>query len=307
MTGVHEHEVDAHRMSVIEAALSARGITVGSIRPLEASYNGATYLAASNRGNLVLKLRSAFRHVAASRSASALLQRRQLTTQTVVVGPTSTDVGWLLGLSWVPGAHLGSEYLKQASEREVREIGRGLGLALANIHKISGPSSTWALKANQRFHAKLQYASGLSLLDQSLAQALVRRWASLETSLRSAPTSLTHRDLMPGNVLLLDARFGCFIDFEHARMADPLYDFVKLFRSTLSLSPVLREGFHLGYGHPERNSTFSERLVAVQVLEALSAMSYYEKRSDSEGVAKQRQDLEVILDSAASLVDEGGL
>ncbi len=88
------------------------------------------------------------------------------------------------------------------------------------------------------------------------------------------------------------------IDFEHARLADPLYDFVKLFSTTFPLSAGLEEGFLAGYEFDPAEPSLMPRFAAVQLLEALSAISYHHKRSNDRAIELQRLQIEMLLDES---------
>jgi aminoglycoside phosphotransferase (APT) family kinase protein len=88
----------------------------------------------------------------------------------------------------------------------------------------------------------------LSQLEGELADIvtdLKEAVADLDASF-SVPV-LTHGDLWLPNVLVREGRFGCLLDFEHARYADRFRDFGKLDEHILDAFPAGREAFLESY------------------------------------------------------------
>jgi hypothetical protein len=85
------------------------------------------------------------------------------------------------------------------------------------------------------------------------------------------------------------------IDLEQARLADPLYDMVKITESVLTLHPALSPAFRAAYGLDTAHPDVRDRLAAVFALEYLSAIVYFDKRGDQVMAAEQRDRLIRLL------------
>src|SRR6185503_17948469 len=88
----------------------------------------------------------------------------------------------------------------------------------------------WAAHVENRLERLVHYnerAQVLETAELDLVQARFR--ALLASSAAEVKPSLTHRDLCLKNVLVSpEGAFAALLDFEHARLSDPVMDFVKL-------------------------------------------------------------------------------
>lgn len=90
--------------------------------------------------------------------------------------------------------------------------------------------------------------------------------------------ALVHCDLYPPNTLVDEGRFSALLDFEHAKLWDPVHDFVKLGFWMFEPYPDSREPFLAGYGRlPDR---FDERLDVCLGLELLAGFPYWKRHGE---------------------------
>jgi aminoglycoside phosphotransferase (APT) family kinase protein len=83
----------------------------------------------------------------------------------------------------------------------------------------------------------LERSRGMIDVDQ-----LARLWAELRTTPRTEPDAWTHRDLMPGNLLVKDGRLAGVIDVGTFTVSDPAMDLQPAWNL---LDPTAREAFRL--------------------------------------------------------------
>ncbi|HET6741965.1 MAG TPA: aminoglycoside phosphotransferase family protein, partial [Kribbella sp.] len=75
--------------------------------------------------------------------------------------------------------------------------------------------------------------------------ALARLWADLRTTPRTEPDAWTHRDLMPGNLLVKDGRLAGVIDVGTFTVSDPAMDLQPAWNL---LDPTARAAFRAALG-----------------------------------------------------------
>lgn len=75
--------------------------------------------------------------------------------------------------------------------------------------------------------------------------ALARLWADLRTTPRTEPDAWTHRDLMPGNLLVKDGRLAGVIDVGTFTVSDPAMDLQPAWNL---LDPTARAAFRTALG-----------------------------------------------------------
>jgi aminoglycoside phosphotransferase (APT) family kinase protein len=275
----------------VASALTAAGAALGSLTPLPGGHGGSTVVATTERGRVVVKVRPLWSPLAVASSASRLLAGRGLAHPEVVTPPTATTVGWVMGVRWVPGRPLAQDDVGDWTPRQARAMGADLGAWLAGVHAIRAPRRSWAERAERRFRSKVQRCVDRGNLTPDLVEGLRRFWDGLRPALAGAPVTLIHRDLHAGNVIAYDRAFAAAIDLEQARLADPLYDLVKLSESVLGRHPLIGPAFRDAYGLDLDAPGIRDRLAAVFVLEYLSAVVYFDKHGDRDGVRDRRERL----------------
>ncbi len=268
-------------------ALAAAGLAAGRITPLPGGYGGGTFRVTTQVGELVVKVRSDVRPLVVARTASHLLSSRGLPHQDVVVPPTRTPAGWLMAVRWIEGRDLAHESVSGWSAEQAARLGQNLGAWLSTMHSIRAPSRDWLSTADRRFTAKLRQGAERGRLTTGLVIQLEDFWQRVRPALDGAPVALIHRDLRDANIVVQDGVFAAAIDLEQARLADPLYDMVKITESVLTLHPLLGTAFREAYGLDTARPDIRDRLAAVFALEYLSAVVYFDKRGDQVMIADQ--------------------
>jgi aminoglycoside phosphotransferase (APT) family kinase protein len=287
-------------------ALAAAGLVAGRITPLLGGYAGGTFRVGTQSGELVVKVRSDVRSIVAARTASHLLSSRGLPHQDVVVPPTRTPAGWLMAVRWIEGHDLSHEPAGGWSSEGATRLGRDLGAWVSMMHSIRAPRRDWLGKADRRFTAKLRRGAERGHLATGLVIQLEDFWQRVRPALDGAPVALIHRDLRAANVVVQGGAFAAVIDLEQARLADPLYDMVKITESVQTLHPVLGSAFREAYGLDTERPDVRDRLAAVFALEYLSAVVYFDKRGDQAMIADQRDRLASLLRQPSHTLIRGG-
>jgi len=154
----------------------------------------------------------------------------------------------------------GEEAILRMSERERATFFRDFGRAVAQLHSIdvgyfsedlasSRHEESWASIVESRLERLKNNHRQAGLLPrqsvESAGQAIVAVARAISSELRP---SLVHRDLYLPNTLVAGGRFQCLLDFEHARSADALSDFVKLKMWVFDEVPGSESEFCSGYG-----------------------------------------------------------
>lgn len=271
---------------------SIGNIEIGAVELLPNSFNGSTYLARTSAGKIIVKYRQKYRPLAVTRSVTQLLSSRGVRVQRIAIPLTQTAGGWLLGLGWLDATPLSAAGLQGLSAGERYKLGEQLAVWLAMLHSIRPVVATdWQAKANSRFARKLEDAIALQALTRAETGLVKRRWDILQPCLQSVTQVLIHRDLHPANVLTHNGQLVTVIDFENARLADPLYDYVKIKDFLLPIDPDIARGFHQCYGTQAWTTSQAQRFLAVSMLEYLSAVVYHARRGEAAKVADRRQAL----------------
>ncbi|WP_322756471.1 aminoglycoside phosphotransferase family protein [Frankia sp. Cas3] len=295
MTSSSGPETRPETVRSVAGALAAVGLAAGRVTPLFGGYGGETFRVTTQVGELVVKVRSDVRPLAVTRTASHLLSGRGLPHQDVVVPPTWTPAGWLIAVRWIDGHDLSHEPISGWSTEQATRLGGDLGAWLSRMHSIRAPGRDWLGMADRRFTAKLRHGAARGHLATGLVVQLEDFWQRVRPALDGAPVALVHRDLWAGNVVVRDGLFAAVIDLEKARLADPLYDMVKITELVLRLHPVLGAAFREAYGLDTECPDVRDRLAAVFALEYLSAVVYFDTRGDQVMVADQCDRLARLL------------
>jgi aminoglycoside phosphotransferase (APT) family kinase protein len=172
---------------------------------------------------------------------------------------------------------------------------RDFGAAVARLHAIdvghfsddlaaSAREATWAAAVESRLarlagehrHAALLPPDGL----ETAAATILSLARAVSPGVRPA---LVHRDLYLPNTLVAAGRFQALLDFEHARSADALSDFVKLRMWVFDDVPGSESEFCAGYSANPWATTEGRRRHHVSLgLELLSGLLYWKRTRQSE-------------------------
>jgi len=288
-------------LGLLVDALRRRGLTVDDAEPLIGGYGGENFLARTSVGRLVLKVRTDVRPLVAARAASRLLSARGLPHAEVLGSPEAVGPGWLLVTRWVPGVALASVDPTSWPERDVARLGRDCALWIRAMHGIRTSRGDWWSAADRRCRRKVEDCRRRGLLADTDVVVVQRRWQELRPHLVTAPVSLIHRDLQPGNLIVDGHAFGGVIDLEQCRPADPVYDVVKLRDYVFPLHPALDAAMTDVLLPPPLDRALQDRLTAVFVLEYLSALVYFHKNERAVDVERQRDLLHQAISSRATL------
>jgi aminoglycoside phosphotransferase (APT) family kinase protein len=230
------------------------------------------------------------------RTVSGALALRRVPHPDVLLPPTATDAGWILGLRWVDGRSLVDTPVATWSPAQAARFGTDLGQWMRRLHTIRFAHRTWRAKAERRFAEKSQLCHNAGLVGGRLAGQVADMWQEYRPVLATAPLCLIHRDLQPGNLLVHDSGFTAVIDFERAHLADPLYDFVKLEQYVFPLHPGIAPSLRAAYGLDLSDGNVCARMAAVSLIEHLSLLNYFQKQSKPDLIADQQQRLRRLVE-----------
>ena len=90
----------------VQVALAAHGYPVVDLVALTGGYGGTNLRATTSSGSLAVKVRQEPRPLQVIRTVSRTLAHRRVSHPGVLVPPTLTSAGWILGLRWVAGRSL---------------------------------------------------------------------------------------------------------------------------------------------------------------------------------------------------------
>jgi aminoglycoside phosphotransferase (APT) family kinase protein len=132
-----------------------------------------------------------------------------------------------------------------------------------------------------RLAGEHRHAALLPPEDLKMAATTIRSLArAVSAAVRPA---LVHRDLYLPNTLVTAGRFRALLDFEHARSADPLSDFVKLRMWVFDVVPGSEAEFCAGYGTNPWTAVDGRRRHHVALgLELLAGLLYWKRSGQSD-------------------------
>ena len=267
MTSSSRPAPDHDRIRLLADVLAGAGLSAERIEPLPGSYRGDTFRATiRGHDDVVLKVRPNIHALAMARVVASLLANRGLSYR-AVVPPTRTAIGWVMGARWIDGDALADVDLRAWRPEEVTRFGGDLGDWLSRLHTVRSFRRDWLSQADRRFTEKLERGAAAGHLTPDLVESLTVVWRRIRPALRSAPVTLIHRDLQPGNIIVRDRRLEAVIDFEQSRLADPLYDLVKPSEWVLPLHHDIAPAFWEAYGADRTRPNIQDRLSAVFILE----------------------------------------
>ena len=189
----------------------------------------------------------------------------------------------------------GEEALAGMSAPQRAAFFRDFGAAVARLHAVDvgyfSDDSTWASRETTwasavesrlaRLAGEHRHAALLPPDDLKVAATTIRSLArAVSAAVRPA---LVHRDLYLPNTLVTAGRFRALLDFEYARSADALSDFVKLRMWVFDVVPGSESEFCAGYGTNPWTTTEGRRRHHVSLgLELLSGLLYWKRTGQSE-------------------------
>jgi aminoglycoside phosphotransferase (APT) family kinase protein len=196
----------------------------------------------------------------------------------------------------------GEAALARMSVAERAAFFRDFGAAVARLHAIdlgyfaedlaSSPREpTWTAAVEARVeHLKTRHA-GVGVVSPAHLEAAGE--TILTTARAEAPAvrpALVHRDLYLPNTLVAAGRFRCLLDFEHARSADAITDFVKLGMWVFEKIPGAASDFGGGYGsNPLATKDGRRRHHVALGLELLAGLLYWTTTGETAMLADYRR------------------
>ncbi|QOC94728.1 aminoglycoside phosphotransferase family protein [Micromonospora craniellae] len=290
----------ARDVPAVRTALHSRGIAVCRVAPVPGGWGGLNFRADTSAGPLIVKVRRDVRPLLVAKTAAGILSLRGVPHPMVVLPPTPVAEGWMMAHRWVEGTALDAAGLGDWDEADASRLGADLGVWLRRLHRIEHRGGGWSRAAQRRFADKLHRCLELGIIDADLADAVRRRWAADAAALDAVTPTLIHRDLQPGNIVVRSRHLAAVIDFEQARIADPLYDLVKLSEWIFPLHPAVAPALDEAYGLDRTHAGVRSRLRVVSMLEHLSALVYFAKRNDVAMVNGQRNLLSRVAEGATT-------
>lgn len=281
--------------------LSGADADVTDVERLSGSFTGRTYLTEFWGQKVVIKQRDERRALLATQVMTRVMSRSKYPIQPLVLPVTELQGQWFLGLGWLVGVPLSLTSVQHLGLQDRRQIGVDLidWLETLQAHKASG--AKWSVRADDRVYRKRLQALRLGALSAGEAETVRHAWEQqLHPALTGVTPCLTHRDLHPANILLRERQFLTAIDFEHARVADPLYDLVKVQDFILPLDAELAAGIISALALETWDEEMWARFRAVCVLEYLSAVVYHAKRGEDREVGERLTSLLEACESSSS-------
>jgi aminoglycoside phosphotransferase len=255
------------------------GFRVVSVSDLRGGHGEGGFVLETRSGRLAAKARTDARPLAFANHGTRLAILRGCQAPGVVIAPTLIRDRWVMVSEWWDGEALQDVPFQQWTRADQSALGADLARWTAKLHGKAGVrTGEWRRRAERRLDAKLNALVKSDILSSASEKGVRDYWFSLCDAVEKAPLSVIHRDLQPGNILVQGRVFAAVIDFEQCRVADPLYDLVKLRQYIFNAAPIAGQAFEseypLDFGSPE----VQMRLEAVEILEALSAMVYFQRR-----------------------------
>jgi aminoglycoside phosphotransferase (APT) family kinase protein len=245
------------------------------------------WMAASDQRRYLIKLN-------ADQGISHLRRLQRATRRATEAGvhvPPVTHVGHdprsgpFLVQTWLDGQTL-TDWLDaggagEAGPQPWTALGRQIGLLHSS--KPTGaraPRRVSRIARARELAGMLDQARESGLLGDALVRATLTRAAALLAETVDHDAVLCHLDIHPGNVLVTGPAAVALLDFDHARPADPVYDFVKVqlwcARSPEQLRLVLD-----GYTHVRalrQDRSFWSALAFYRVVNHISYCLYWSRR-----------------------------
>lgn len=178
---------------------------------------------------------------------------------------------------WLPGANASPVVAAAAAMgQDPPVVGPDLGADLAEVvlalrdigtggRTFSGEGRGGVLADHDAYVAR-GLASSAGLID---TEALAGLWARVRTTPRHEPDTLTHGDLMPGNLLVEDGRLAAVLDVGGVGPADPALDLMPAWNL---LGAGARSAFREGLG---ADDDLWDRGRAWALAQAIGCHAYY--------------------------------
>lgn len=186
---------------------------------------------------------------------------------------------------WVPG-HAGMEAVETLNDSGVVRLARSLGRNVALIHSaapLTGRHShaqrlqvtDWRSQCAELLTTRARACEKAANIADDLLRAIVGRCKRLlDRGVADVAPGLAHWDLHMGNVIVDDAQAATVLDFDRAKLGDPLIDFVKLDTTLFSRYPGSFAPFIEAYTAVlPVGPSWSSRVYLYQGIEYLSAVS----------------------------------
>jgi aminoglycoside phosphotransferase (APT) family kinase protein len=141
------------------------------------------------------------------------------------------------------GGQLGPTFL--GTDREAAALGSLMGAAQRRLATIDVAGlrlpTTWALRDRLAAVSRLRLARVAGRLDRRTVGVVQDAIEAHAGSVPSGPAVFAHGDFAPANVIVSGGRLAALIDFEYARVADPLFDAATFEWLTLQFHPARAE------------------------------------------------------------------
>jgi Ser/Thr protein kinase RdoA (MazF antagonist) len=193
----------------------------------------------------------------------------------------------------VPGRPVKELTLSAAEEYEAHRQG---GLFLARLHAAGDLTGRWRAEAEGALCAAAQGAElHLEKAGDRLTSAehtLVRNLADQLRGVGPLPLGFIHGDAWPRNLLWSGS--AAWIDFERARFAPVVQEFVQLACGVWADNPRLRTACFSGYGR-ELTPEEGHVLRCLAGLDAVTALTWGEMHDDPHVTARGRRTLDRLM------------
>ncbi len=166
------------------------------------------------------------------------------------------------------------------TDREAAALGSLMGAAYRRLAAVDATGlrlpTTWARPDRLAAVSRRRLDRVVGRLERTTTRAVERAIADHGGRPLSGPAVFAHGDFAPANVIVSQDRLAALIDFEYARLADPLFDAATFHWLTLHFHPARAEAawgaFAEAAGLPatlagESLGTALERLRVLRILE----------------------------------------
>ncbi|MFF9573068.1 aminoglycoside phosphotransferase family protein [Streptomyces sp. NPDC014685] len=262
----------------------------------------STFLVRTRERPFVVKWRPAPHPLVTIRAASHLMSAREVAHPAVRVPPTpADDHGWWLAVDWLDGTPLADAAAESWDAAQAASVGAGLAHWLKSLHTVRAGRGGWADRAEGVLNVRLERCREAGLVGPALARRVTRRWEDLRPHLSGVRRTLVHRDLQSANIILDGHAVSGVIDFEQARVADPLYDLVKLTDWVFTRHQGIAPAFLAAYGVDVHAPAVEARLSCVFLLEYLAALRYFHRNGPPSLVTDHHAKLDRLLSDGIPL------